>query len=111
MSSDVVTYILSAAMGTGGMMSLIVYLIQRRDKKEDTKNQQQKLIEEGLLAVLHDRLYQACRYQLSRGYTTVEEMNNIKHLYDAYHALGGNGTGTELYMRCMALPIREDDLE
>lgn len=28
--------------------------------------------------------------------------------YRRYHALGGNGTGTELYNRAKALPIRND---
>lgn len=27
---------------------------------------------------------------------------------NSYHALGGNGTGTELYTRAKGLPIKED---
>ena len=27
-------------------------------------------------------------------------------IYDAYHVLGGNGTGTEIYKRFKALPIK-----
>lgn len=32
----------------------------------------------------------------------------LRYLYKSYHALGGNGTGTELYTRAKALPIRDD---
>ena len=35
-------------------------------------------------------------------------MRNLEYLYRSYHALGGNGTGTELYNRAKALPIRND---
>lgn len=34
-------------------------------------------------------------------------LKNLEYLYKSYHALGGNGTGTELYNRAKALPIRD----
>ena len=33
---------------------------------------------------------------------------NIEYLYKSYHALGGNGTGTELYTRAKSLPLHAD---
>lgn len=39
---------------------------------------------------------------------TMREKVLFLYLYKSYHALGGNGTGTELYTRAKALPIRED---
>ena len=60
----------------------------------------------GNLAVLHDRIYQMCRLCIKRGYVTEDDLNNLKYLYDSYHSQGGNGTGTELYKRAKALPIR-----
>ena len=35
-------------------------------------------------------------------------MRNLEYLYRSYHALGGNGTGTELYNRAKGLPIKND---
>lgn len=35
-------------------------------------------------------------------------LRNMDYLYRSYHALGGNGTGTELYNRAKALPIKND---
>jgi len=58
-----------------------------------------------LLAVNHDRLYQACTFYILTGQITTDEMKNLDYLYSGYHALGGNGTGTELYERCQKLPI------
>lgn len=37
-----------------------------------------------------------------------DAMRNLEYLYRSYHALGGNGTGTELYNRAKALPIKND---
>lgn len=38
-------------------------------------------------------------------------LTNIGYLYNSYHALGGNGTGTELYNRAKALPIKNSYTE
>lgn len=68
-------------------------------------------VKEGLLALLHDRLYQACTYYLTRGHIDVEALKNIEYMYSAYHALGGNGTGTALYEKAKALPIKDEATE
>ena len=65
-----------------------------------------KAMKEGLLAILHDRIYQACQFYLAQGYVDMVGLKNVEYLYHSYHALGGNGTGTELYNRVKALPIR-----
>lgn len=77
-------------------------------KRLKVKSAEDTAIKEGLLAVLHDRLYNECTAWILRGYITVEALKNIEYLYSAYHALGGNGTGTELYNRVKALEIREE---
>ena len=66
-----------------------------------------KTIKDGLLAIMHDRLYQACTYYIQQGWIVASGLKNLEYLYQSYHALGGNGTGTELYNRAKALPIRD----
>lgn len=71
-------------------------------------------IQYATVTLLHDRLYDGCTKAIHRGYTTVYELDNIRHLYDAYHSLGGNGTGTDLIKRVLSLPlqkIQEDSKE
>lgn len=47
--------------------------------------------------------------QSARGrYINTSALKNLEYLYNSYHALGGNGTGTELYTRAKGLPIKED---
>lgn len=65
---------------------------------------EQELIKQGVLAILHDRLFQAGRH-----YITLGELKNIEYLYTSYHNLGGNGTGTEIWERIKELPIKEGE--
>ncbi|WPB33890.1 hypothetical protein [[Clostridium] scindens] len=77
-------------------------------RKFNLKLKEQGKMKEGILAILHDRLYQVCRFYIHQGWIDVESMKNVEYLYDSYHDLGGNGTGTELYNRVNSLPIKED---
>lgn len=77
-------------------------------RKLNLKLKEQGKMKEGTLAILHDRLYQVCRFYIHQGWIDVESMKNVEYLYDSYHDLGGNGTGTELYNRVNSLPIKED---
>lgn len=65
---------------------------------------EQELIKQGVIALLHDRLYQACQFFLQRGYCNLDDRDNLEYMFRPYKALGGNGTGEELYNRCLALP-------
>ena len=64
-------------------------------------------LKEGLVAILHDRLFQSGMYFLNKGEISVRELNNIEGIYKAYHNLGGNGTGTEIYERVMELELKD----
>lgn len=81
---------------------------KRLSAKVKAQHEEDKAIKDGLLALLHDRLYQACTCYLTRGHIDVEALKNIEYMYSAYHALGGNGTGTALYEKVKALPIKDD---
>lgn len=90
--------ILLAIFASSGLWSFLLYVAQRRDQKQDARTK-------ALLVLLHDAVYHNCERAIHRGYTTLIEFDNITELYNAYHALGGNGTGTELYNKVRALPI------
>lgn len=66
-----------------------------------------KALLNGVLAILHDRLYQSCTFYIKQGSIDMGGLKNLEYLYTSYHALGGNGTGTELYTRAKALPIQD----
>lgn len=72
------------------------------------QEKERKAIKDGLLAILHDRLYAECSRYIAQGSIDTDGLRNMDYLYRSYHALGGNGTGTELYNRAKALPIKND---
>lgn len=68
----------------------------------------QESLEIGVVAILHDRVYQACKHYLEKDSIEVEDLKNLEHLYDAYAAMGGNGTCKQLYERVCALKFKTD---
>ena len=70
---------------------------------------EQDALKAGVMAMLYDRLYQGCKYHIRNKEIADDELKNMETLYLAYHALGGNGTGTELYERVKKLRLKEDD--
>lgn len=53
----------------------------------------------------HDKLYRFCEFYISSNQITVRELENLRHIFEGYTAVGGNGTAKELYERCQDLPI------
>ena len=76
--------------------------LEEQLKQFDEKSDKRDL---ATLTLLHDRLYTACEKALKIGKISVYNLDNIEHLYQEYHRLGGNGTGTELFKRVKSLPI------
>lgn len=88
-----------------GALGIVYKILSARIK---AYREEQKALKEGVLALLHDRLYQGCRYHIHNGEIDDDEMKNMEYLYNGYHALGGNGTGTELFERVKKLPLKEE---
>ena len=66
------------------------------------------LLEAADLSILHDRLFYCCKQYIKRGYITVSDLETTEDLYNAYSRLGGNGTGTKLYLDVKQLPVKSD---
>ena len=99
---------LIALVGSIGasVTTLVVNRLNRKDAQSDERKKQDDLVRTGVIVMLHDRLYQACRYYLNRGDIDEPGFDNVTALYNAYHALGGNSTGTRLYEAVKQLPIK-----
>lgn len=91
------------------MFTLIIAAITWMAKALHRKKNEYDVLRQGIMALLHDRLYQACSYFIDRGYCTVEDRNNLEYLYIPYKTLGGNGAGESLYRKCMDLPFKPEE--
>ena len=63
----------------------------------------------GVQALLRDRIIQAYNHYMNKGYCPIYGLENVEEMYKQYHALGGNGTITELCERLKELPSEPMD--
>ena len=63
----------------------------------------------GLQCLLRAEIIRAHEEYMDKKYCPIYARESITRAYDAYHALGGNGTITELYNQIMALPTDKED--
>lgn len=60
---------------------------------------------EGTKTLLRSRLYDIHERTVERGYCTDEHKCETERVYTAYHALGGNGVGTQYYQEILDAPV------
>ena len=58
----------------------------------------------GVQALLRDRIYQAHSHYTEKGVYPIYARENVEEMYKQYHALGGNGTVTNLVKEMDGLP-------
>ena len=102
MSDGLWKYGLTALFGvlSGALGWAAKQLRARREARESER----AALREGLLALLHSELYRRYDECQQKGFASVDDLKNLEYLYRPYHALGGNGTGTELYGRVKKMP-------
>ena len=89
------------------LFAAIIALVTWLVRQTKVKKKEYKVLKEGILALLHDRLYMACSFFLNRGYCTVDDRENLECMFRPYKDLGGNGTGEDLFNKCMKLPLKQ----
>jgi len=98
---------LLTAFITGGGCSIILYILQRHDQKNDKKDNELIKIEASLRGLGHDRISDLGQHYIERGYVTKEEYENLHdYLYVPYADLGGNGTAKKIMDEVEKLPIK-----
>ncbi len=104
----IATAVLSA-ITSSGVMSLIIYLLQRRDKRKAKEQANDSAQSKMLLGLGHDRIVYLSDKYVRRGGITLKEKRNLRYLYDPYSEMGGNGDCEIGYTACKQLPVISDD--
>ncbi len=98
--------VFTAVFASQGLWALILYLVQRNDKKKDEKSNCIDHQSKMLLGLGHDRIVCLGKEYLAKGSVTEDEYENLnKYLYAPYKALGGNGTAEKIMEDVRKLPI------
>ena len=74
------------------------------------KSNKQSSLEEGVKALLHDRIYSECEKQLQQDFIRRDDYENLQYLYKPYRALGGNGTCERLMNEIDKIPIKGESI-
>lgn len=78
--------------------------VQQREAETKKRDDDFLAIKEGLCSLLNDRIDQAHERYTMQGYMPVEKRYKFHRIYNAYHALGGNGICTDLMKKLEKLP-------
>ena len=99
MTTQLIIDLVLAIFASSGIWTLILYLIQKRDKKKDNTT---KLI----LGLGHEKIIELCKEYIARKSVTESEYSDlIKYLYEPYKELGGNGTAEKAIEEVKKLPF------
>ena len=81
------------------VLGYIVWLLKRQNQKRDANSK-------GTMLLLRVQLIEYHGEWMTRGYVTKHGIENFLEMYNAYHALGGNGMVTHLLEEVNELPIK-----
>ena len=81
------------------LLGYIVWLLKKQKQDRDANSK-------GTMLLLRVQLIEYHEEWMRRGYVTKHGIENFLEMYNAYHALGGNGMVTELLNEVKELPIK-----
>ena len=83
------TVLLCAILGSQTVTVVVQWMLTRLDAKRNP-------LRDGVKELLFCKLKQFDEQRERDTFVTIEDKETVERLYTAYHALGGNGVGTEI---------------
>jgi len=93
----------------GGVLAILGVAVRKLFARVKREMDEQARIKAGVLAILHDRLYQSCQHFIRQGYIIPGDLRNISTMHESYITLGGNGVISEMVNRVKALPLEKQE--
>lgn len=105
-AGEVVKWAVPALLGAlVGLAGRAIRMLRRRGEREEAEA---VAVREGVRSLLRCEIVRAHKEFVVRGEPmTLDDLEYLSKTYGAYHALGGNGTGTRLWEDIKATEIRE----
>ena len=80
-------------------------LLYKRQKDAEVR---QAALENGMQAILRDRILTSYYHYHEKGHITLHGLENVEAMYKSYHDLGGNGTMTRLVEAMREMEVIDD---
>ena len=97
------------AITSSGVMSLVIYLLQRRDKRKEKEEAAKSAQSRMILGLGHDKIVYLTDKYVKRGAISLKEKRNLDFLCEPYFEMGGNGDCRIGYDACQKLRVVPDD--
>ena len=98
--------ILLAIIGSSGVSSVIVAVLQHRWAKKETADKRIDALVEAQQVIMIDRVRFLGRGYLNAGEINLADKENLRGMYRAYKALGGNGHLETVMDEVESLPVK-----
>lgn len=108
MESFILTIVL-ACLGSSGLASVIVALLNRKWSKADKEDSRIDAIVNADKVLMVDRVRFLSKQYMAQGCISLEDKENMKEMYAAYKALGGNGHLDTAMAEIEKLPVGAED--
>ena len=84
---------------------------KRKEEKKKGEKKKGEALQEGMQALLRDRIIQAYNHYSDKGHCPIYAKESVKRMYDAYHVLGGNDVATQLKDKLLAMQEEPEERE
>ena len=102
------TYFVVLPIVTTALMGWIGTSLKRQQEQLKKEQIERSANSRGTMLILRYMLQRYHAEYTHKDYVTREQFINFKELYEAYHALGGNGFATHMWEDVQKLPTRTD---
>ena len=93
----------------GILITVLTLVVRKLSARIKQQQQEGEALRDGMRSLLRRQMEEDCESALRDGWCSTERKNTIGAMYEAYHALGGNGGVTSLKAQLMDLPAVEPD--
>lgn len=92
------------------VMGYAIWLLKEQKREKQIENQKRDANSQGTRLILFYMLQRLHTEYKHQGFVTYNQRRSFREIYDAYHALGGNGFGTAMWEEVNELEIKNEEV-
>lgn len=105
------TFLTALLSGLAGWLLATIKNVTTKAATEKREDQAElDALKDGVRALLHNKLFDYYREYQDASFIPAAIWKEIDRVYEAYHSLGGNHTGSRIYESLKAKPIDPDNI-